>query len=217
MSSSSWNHNTLSLQYKLDNEFELVFVVAYQNILKLTYIDKFLSEIALRFRDKYKQEIESRAYNSKHFADFGEDFDEVLGRCEREAERRDQTERRPRRFEESSKANKTVGSMIETKKTGGILGSIVNTMTGGGPAETTEKKPSKNNNNKTTPVVVNGDKDDAENSAAVSNEDENGFEDFEKKPAARVMKKFEPKSKGYFNLKTLVLKNFFFSISQYRC
>jgi signal recognition particle receptor subunit alpha len=74
---SAWNHNTLSLQYKLDNEFELVFVVAYQNILKLTYVDKFLTEIQLRFRDKYKQSIESGEFD-RDFNDFRPDFDKIL-------------------------------------------------------------------------------------------------------------------------------------------
>lgn len=46
--------DTLLLQFYLDNEFELVFVVGYQKMLSLSYIDKFLNDIQLAFRDKYK-------------------------------------------------------------------------------------------------------------------------------------------------------------------
>lgn len=35
---NSFEHNALTLKYKLDNEFELVFVVAYQKILQLSYL-----------------------------------------------------------------------------------------------------------------------------------------------------------------------------------
>lgn len=202
LSSSAWNHNTLSLQYKLDNEFELVFVVAYQNILKLTYIDKFLSEIALRFRDKYKQEIVSGAY-AHSFDDFRSDFDEILEECEREAETREIEERRPRKFEESAKASKTVASMIETKKTGGILGSIVNTVSGGGgssPSETKQQKTKQSQQQNSSSM----DDENTKPNGSMSNGGGGGsggqdeFEEFEKRAMASGGKprKFEPKSKG---------------------
>jgi len=50
----SFTHEALTLKYKLDNEFELVFVVAYQKFLTLSYVDKFLSDIQIEFRNKYK-------------------------------------------------------------------------------------------------------------------------------------------------------------------
>ena len=50
----SFTHEALTLKYKLDNEFELVFVVAYQKFLKLSYVDKFLNDIQIEFRNKYK-------------------------------------------------------------------------------------------------------------------------------------------------------------------
>ena len=113
---SAWNHNTLSLQYKLDNEFELVFVVAYQNILKLTYIDKFLSEIQLRFRDKYKRQIENKQFGFD-FSDFQEDFNELLKECETEAKLAVRDSQKPKAYNESAKSSKTMSSMME-KKTG---------------------------------------------------------------------------------------------------
>lgn len=200
LSSSAWNHNTLSLQYKLDNEFELIFVVAYQNILKLTYIDKFLTEIALRFRDKYKQAIVSCSY-ATDFGGFQADFDEILERCEHEAEKREADAPKPRKFEESAKASKTVASMIETKKTGGLLGSIVNTVAGGGASGPTaaEKKAEKKHQQHQA-KLENGVKHDEANDklsdAGQTNGVEMVFDDFEKKPVGKTMRKFEPKAKG---------------------
>lgn len=43
----------LQLKYHMDNEFELVFVVGYQKFLQLSYVDKFLNDVQLAFRDKY--------------------------------------------------------------------------------------------------------------------------------------------------------------------
>lgn len=43
----------LQIKYHLDNEFELIFVVGYQKFLQLSYVDKFLDDVQLAFRDKY--------------------------------------------------------------------------------------------------------------------------------------------------------------------
>lgn len=98
-------------------------MVAYQNILKLTYIDKFLSEIQLRFRDKYKQAIQSGQFDHD-FNDFRSEFDELLEECESEARQQLQASQKPRSYKESEKSTRTVASMIETKK-GGILSSFM--------------------------------------------------------------------------------------------
>jgi signal recognition particle receptor subunit alpha len=50
----SFTHDALAMKYRLDNEFELVFVVAYQKFLQLSYVDKFLNDIQIEFRDRYK-------------------------------------------------------------------------------------------------------------------------------------------------------------------
>lgn len=65
------------MQYKLDNEFELIFVVAYQKILQLAYVDKFLSDVHLEFRDKYKNELVSRASRSFQEYDFLHEFNRI--------------------------------------------------------------------------------------------------------------------------------------------
>ena len=117
-----------------------MFVVAYQNILKLTYIDKFLTEIQLRFRDKYKQAVQTGQFDHD-FSGFRVDFDSILSECEQEARLALQAEKKPRSYEQSEKANKTVASMIETKK-GGLLSSFIPAaITGETKQETSTTKP----------------------------------------------------------------------------
>lgn len=109
----TFDHDGLTLQYKLDNEFDLVFVVAYQKILQLSYVDKFLNDIHLEFRDKYKNEIA----DGNLFQDF--DFEDCYNSTLQAAERWSKTQaklpKQMRTFEESTKSKKTVASMIERK------------------------------------------------------------------------------------------------------
>lgn len=112
---NSFNHNGLSLKYKLDNEFELVFVVGFQKILTLTYVDKFIDDVQLYFRDRYKNELEQRGalkFLLNNF-EFGEDFHNLLREAEDSSKAKAPATMRT--FTESQKSQKTVKSMIETK------------------------------------------------------------------------------------------------------
>ncbi|CAK1582986.1 unnamed protein product [Parnassius mnemosyne] len=110
---NTFNHNSLTLQYKLDNEFELVFVVAYQRILQLSYVDKFLNDVHLEFRDKYKNELQTGRHNMDF--EFKMCFDRVLKECEHWAKSQAKIPKQMRTFEDSQKSKKTVASMIERK------------------------------------------------------------------------------------------------------
>ncbi|XP_022127579.2 signal recognition particle receptor subunit alpha homolog [Pieris rapae] len=110
---NSYNHNSLTLQYKLDNEFELVFVVAYQKILQLSYVDKFLNDIHLEFRDKYKNDLQSGCLATDF--NFKASFDIILRQCEQWAKSQAKLPKQMRTFEDSLKSKKTVASMIERK------------------------------------------------------------------------------------------------------
>uniref|UniRef100_A0A3B3T6M3 SRP receptor subunit alpha n=1 Tax=Paramormyrops kingsleyae TaxID=1676925 RepID=A0A3B3T6M3_9TELE len=112
---NSYTHNALTLKYKLDNEFELVFVVGYQKILMLTYVDKFIDDIQLHFRDRYKNVLEQRGDLKlllNNF-DFKDDFTRLLHKAEESSKSRGPVSMKP--FAESQKSQKTVKSMIETK------------------------------------------------------------------------------------------------------
>ncbi|XP_014605023.1 PREDICTED: signal recognition particle receptor subunit alpha homolog [Polistes canadensis] len=109
----TFEHESLRLQYKLDNEFELVFVVAYQKILQLSYVDKFLNDIHLQFRDKFKNELESSQWFSNF--EFQQNYNNVLVAAEQWARAQAKIPKQMRTFDESLKSKKTVASMIERK------------------------------------------------------------------------------------------------------
>ncbi|XP_064595569.1 signal recognition particle receptor subunit alpha-like [Liolophura sinensis] len=114
---NSFNHDALTLKYKLDNEFELVFVVAYQKILQLSYVDKFLSDIQMEFRNKYKDDLQQGKV-SRQF-DFDIEFSNILRAVEESSRQQAQKPKKMKTFEESQKSKKTVSSMIENKKDDG--------------------------------------------------------------------------------------------------
>jgi len=103
----------LRLQYKLDNEFELVFVVAYQKILQLSYVDKFLNDIHLEFRDRFKNELENSSWFTNF--EFQQVYRSVLERAEQWSRTQAKIPKQMRTFDESQKSKKTVASMIEKK------------------------------------------------------------------------------------------------------
>lgn len=119
-----FDHQNLTLQYKLDNEFELVFVVAYQRILQLAYVDKFLSDVQLAFRDKYKNVLAlgsagsgtddaCRCYHTQF--DFGAELRDLLREAEEWQRAQARQPKQMRTFNDSAKSKKTVGSMIERR------------------------------------------------------------------------------------------------------
>uniref|UniRef100_A0A2L2Y3W6 Signal recognition particle receptor subunit alpha n=1 Tax=Parasteatoda tepidariorum TaxID=114398 RepID=A0A2L2Y3W6_PARTP len=110
----SFTHDSLTLKYKLDNEFELVFVVAYQKILQLSYIDKFLDDVHLEFRDKYRKQLEGCDFFSNY--DFNREFQRILKKCEEFGRKLVDQPKKMRTFDESLKSKKTVASMIESRK-----------------------------------------------------------------------------------------------------
>ncbi|XP_051579815.1 signal recognition particle receptor subunit alpha-like isoform X1 [Myxocyprinus asiaticus] len=113
---NSFTHNAFSLKYKLDNEFELVFVVGFQKILTLTYVDKFIDDVQLQFRDRYKNELEQKSALKflLHNYEFGDDFHRLLREAEESSKAKAPVSMRT--FNESQKSQKTVKSMIETKE-----------------------------------------------------------------------------------------------------
>ncbi|CAG2237794.1 SRPR [Mytilus edulis] len=111
---NTYTHEALQLKYKLDNEFELVFVVAYQKILQLSYIDKFLTDIQMEFRNKYKDCLtDGLACGTFNFKG---SFDEILRFNEEESRAIAKSQKKMKTFDESLKSKKTVSSMIENKK-----------------------------------------------------------------------------------------------------
>ncbi|XP_061537183.1 signal recognition particle receptor subunit alpha isoform X2 [Phycodurus eques] len=111
----SFTHEALNLKYKLDNEFELIFVVGFQKILTLTYVDKLIDDVQLNFRDRYKNELEQKGAMKllNHSFEFEGDFKMLLREAEESSKA--QSPAPMRSFKESEKSQKTVKSMIEIK------------------------------------------------------------------------------------------------------
>lgn len=110
---NSFTHEALTLKYKLDNQFELVFVVGFQKILTLTYVDKLIDDVHRLFRDKYRTEIQQQSALSllNGTFDFQNDFLQLLREAEESSKIRAPTTMK--KFEDSEKAKKPVKSMIE--------------------------------------------------------------------------------------------------------
>jgi len=99
------------LQYKLDNEFELVFVAGYQKILKLSYVDKFLDDIHREIRDRFRSKLADKRFHAAGLA-IDELYAEVLEKAEVWGFQIANQPKTMRTFDESRKSKKTVDSMI---------------------------------------------------------------------------------------------------------
>lgn len=111
--SSRFDHGQLTMKYKLDNEFELVFVVGYQKILSLTYIDKFVDDVHRSFRDLYRQKLENSGFVKlvKEEFEYRDKFLKMLKAAEVV-----KVQTKMKAFDQSEKSKKTVKSLIEDKK-----------------------------------------------------------------------------------------------------
>jgi signal recognition particle receptor subunit alpha len=110
----AFTHESLTLKYRLDNEFELVFVVAYQKILQLSYVDKFLDDVQKEFRDEYKNRLQQGQFMGTF--DFLPYFERLLHAAEAMGRQEAKAPKKMKTFEQSQKSKKTVASMIENKK-----------------------------------------------------------------------------------------------------
>lgn len=121
----SYDHDSLRLQYKLDNEFDLVFVVAYQKILKLSYVDKLLNDVHLEFRGRYKNQLKNQQW-LEDYRGFDDCYRGILNAVEQWGLKQAKIPKQIRTFGESAKSKKTVASMIERndkdeKKQGNLI------------------------------------------------------------------------------------------------
>lgn len=106
-----WENGQLALKYKLDNEFELVFVVAYQKMLPLSYLDKLLDEIQKKFRDMFEENLIAGSFIND-YSDFDNTFKKTLKEVEDESRMEKAKPQKPRDFSETEKAHSSVASMI---------------------------------------------------------------------------------------------------------
>merc|ERR1712110_832555 len=104
---AQFESGSLALKYKLDNEFELVFIAAFQKMLPLQYLDKLLDEIQLLFRDKFSKDLQDRHLFSRAYSSFTPTFESTLKRVEMSVRKSGNTSNM-KSFEESEKSKKTL-------------------------------------------------------------------------------------------------------------
>ncbi|XP_063682651.1 signal recognition particle receptor subunit alpha-like [Bolinopsis microptera] len=104
--SNQHNHKNLTIQLKLDNEFELVFAVVVQKMLQLSYLDKLIDSIHLEFRDKYKNELRDGTL-WLNGCNFDSDFSGILSKIEGEHRVEKSAPRAMKQFTQSKKFEKT--------------------------------------------------------------------------------------------------------------
>jgi len=92
-----------------------VFVIAYQKMLNLHYLDKLLDEIQLRFRDMFQDNLKAGKF-LEDFSGFGPEFTRTLRLVEEESRIEKMAQQKPRKFEESEKSQKSIKSMIVSDK-----------------------------------------------------------------------------------------------------
>jgi len=111
---SSFAHQSWTLKHRLDNEFDLVFVVGFQKILQLFYVDKLLDDVQREFRDKYENPLTEKKYWQQRFS-FDSRFGQLQSSAEQWGQQQNVAPKAMRSFEQSLKSQKTVASMIEKK------------------------------------------------------------------------------------------------------
>lgn len=108
-----FDYKCFTLQLKLDNEFDLMFVVGYQKILQLSYADKFLSGIQLEFRDKNKNNLHDANRQNVNLIDFQSNFKKAL--VQLWAKSQQKLPNQMKTFKDSKKSKKTVSFLIKDK------------------------------------------------------------------------------------------------------
>jgi len=116
-----WENGQLALKYKLDNEFELVFVIAYQKMLPLQYLDRLLDEMQIRFRDMFNEHLKEN-FLALDFSKFDVEYVKAVKLVEEEAKIKEERSKiqGPRSFDQSDKSMKSVASMIKSDKNDSI-------------------------------------------------------------------------------------------------
>ncbi|VDK46181.1 unnamed protein product [Taenia asiatica] len=124
LSNGPFVHESIAMKHFMDNEFDLLYIVClrnclttagYQRVLQLSYVDKFLTTIALEFRDKYKNDLlEKNRFG--YFGDFGPLFDSRLREIEADSRKSIKAAKPMRTFADSAKSKKTIASMIVNKE-----------------------------------------------------------------------------------------------------
>lgn len=103
---NSYFKDSYNIKWTFANELDLVFVVAYQKILQLAYIEELLATIKKFFCEKFAEFI--RDTTKLHKYTFDDDFDSILRTLEEKDSKEKNKKSEPRKFEKTKKYQNTV-------------------------------------------------------------------------------------------------------------
>ncbi|KAI8060723.1 SRP54-type protein [Gongronella butleri] len=98
--------DTYALKWTFANQLDLIFVVAYQKILQLPFLDELLETVKRLFIDTYRQDITKDQGIHGDYSGFTPMFQQVLQNLE--SKYASQTTRAPRKFEDTKKFGNTL-------------------------------------------------------------------------------------------------------------
>uniref|UniRef100_A0A1A9ZQF1 SRP54-type proteins GTP-binding domain-containing protein n=1 Tax=Glossina pallidipes TaxID=7398 RepID=A0A1A9ZQF1_GLOPL len=110
--SKYYEEDNLAIQFKLDNEFELIYAAVFRKVIQLPYLNILLSDLQAAFKEKFGQILASSERLSANY-EFEKDYLETLKAVENTAKLSSKAPKQMRSFNESLKSKKTVASMIE--------------------------------------------------------------------------------------------------------
>lgn len=117
----SYYKDNYALKWTFANELDLVFVVAYQKILQLAYIDELLETVKRMFLETHKQLIAEGHLVDGDYTSFGQIFDKLLLQIEEKYATHNR-QRAPRKFENTKKFESSLkGSQAQNSKVNLVL------------------------------------------------------------------------------------------------
>ncbi|XP_026849649.1 signal recognition particle receptor subunit alpha homolog [Drosophila persimilis] len=112
--SKYFEEDHLAVQFKLDNELDLVYAAVFQKVIKLNYLDAFLADMQFAFKEKFGSIPALERLGSEY--DFDGEFRSVLSAAEEASSKQVKAPKAMRSYNESQKSKKTVASMIQDDK-----------------------------------------------------------------------------------------------------
>lgn len=102
------------MQFKLDNELDLVYAAVFQKVIKLSYLDGFLADMQLAFKEKFGSIPSAERLGEEY--DFDREYRRVLSAAEEASAKQVKAPKAMRSYNESQKSKKTVASMMQDDK-----------------------------------------------------------------------------------------------------
>ncbi|EDW06403.1 signal recognition particle receptor subunit alpha homolog [Drosophila mojavensis] len=112
--SKYFEEDHLAVQFKLDNELDVVYAAVFQKVIKLNYLDSFLAEMQSAFQEKFSGIAAQERLAIDY--EFEQEFRTVLSAAEEASLKQGKAPKAMRSYNESQKSKKTVASMIQDEK-----------------------------------------------------------------------------------------------------